>query len=207
MKLERPDSEFVPARGRGPLSAAAGACALALALGCGGAGAAPLTLAITNPDRIGVPGTPETFSGTITNDTGVDLNASDLFLDFAGYDAAHVTLTQLLGVPDFVIPGGSTSSFTDLFVFDLGITAAVPATFFADVVVEDVNNDFSDPVTVSVTTVPEPGSLGLGGLALLAAGLTWMRSVAARRSGRRHDAAPSSRSELALAAARGGSSC
>ena len=181
--------------------------ALALLLCCAMAGAVPLTLTITNPDRIGRPGTSEVFSGTIANNTGGSLNASDLFLDFGGYDAVDVTLTQLLGVPDFVIADGATSSFTDLFQFDLGASALVPAIFFADVVVQDSNNDFSDVATVSVRTVPEPGTYGLAGLALIAACVTRL-AAAKRRQVVRQDDLPASSAPGALTAiCTGGPSC
>ena len=171
---------------------AAWSCAWALLLACSVAAAAPLSLSIINPDRIGVPGGSEIFAGTITNNTGSDLNASDLFLNFAGYDAANVSLTQLLGLPDFVIADASTSAIADLFRFDLAASTP-PATYYADVVVEDINNNFSDPVTVSVT-VPEPGSLALSVLALVAGGMSWRR---------RDKGAP----DAASSAAHGGRSC
>lgn len=171
------------------------------------AGAAPLTLKITNPDRIGLPGTSEVFSGTIANNTGVSLNASDLFLDFSGYDVGFVTLTQLLGAPGFAIADGTVSSFNDLFRFDLGAAAQVPATFFADVVVQDVNNNFSDVTTVSVSTVPEPGIYGLTGLALIAGYFTRAAAATRRRAARLEDPSASATSRGSVALCNGGTSC
>lgn len=181
--------------------------AAALVLGCSAAGAAPLTLTIANPDRIGMAGASEIFAGTITNNTGGSLKASDLFLNFAGYDAANVTLTQLLGAPDFAIADGDTSSFADLFSFYLEAAAPIPATFFADVVVEDPNNNVSDTLTVSVRTVPEPGTYGLAGLALFAVYLARWRSTASRKSVRPDAAGPSANSSATCAAWNGGASC
>ena len=63
-----------------------------------------LLFSILDPDRPAVPGSTTLFTGTITNDTSVDLSATDLFLDFSGFDASFVSLSQLLGEPDFTIP-------------------------------------------------------------------------------------------------------
>ena len=139
--------------------------------------AALLTLDIQQPDRIGAPGTTELFAGTITNGTGIDVLTSDLFLNFSGFDASVVSLTQLLGTPDFLIAAGTTSALTNLFDFDLNFGALVPATYFADVVLEDGSNNLSDTVTVSVRTVPEPGSAALVGMGLLAGWLARRRSA------------------------------
>jgi hypothetical protein len=107
----------------------------------------------------------------ITNNTGVALDSTDLFLNFSGFDPLRVTLTQILGTTSFTIPIGGTSPLVDLFRFDLSASAPVPATFPAQVVLEAVTNDIADVRTVSVSTaVPEPGSLALaliGGFVLL----------------------------------------
>ncbi len=128
-----------------------------------------LTLSISNPNRIGAPGDVETFQGTITNNTGVALDSTDLFLNFSGYDAVNVTLDQLLGLTSFPIPNGSTTSVVDLFTFALGPAAAVPQTYPVDVVLESVNNDLSGTEIASVSTVtPEPGALPLAAVGLVA---------------------------------------
>ena len=94
--------------------------------------------------------------------------ASDLFLNFANFDPLVVSLTQLLGSPDFVINDGDTSPTVDLFSFDLAPTAAAGTTYVADVFVQDGNNppNFSNIVTVSVK-VPEPATAALFGIGLL----------------------------------------
>ena len=74
-----------------------------------------LILDVLNPFRINQPGSVYTFDGQITNNTGASLNASDLFLNFAGYDPTAITPNQLLGSPDFVIPTGDTSPPTRRF--------------------------------------------------------------------------------------------
>jgi hypothetical protein len=121
-----------------------------------------IDLTILDPDQFGAPGSSNDFLGTITNNTGMDLASTDLFLNFSGYDFANVTLNQVLGDTSFDIPDGTTSAVTDLFTFDLAGTAPVPFTFPAQVVLEDVAGDLSPVRNVSVSTVtPEPGSLTL----------------------------------------------
>jgi hypothetical protein len=150
--------------------------ALAFAIGVNAASfglhAAAIDLSIINPNRIDSPGSSNLFQGMITNNTGVSLNSTDLFLNFAGFDPLRVTLTQILGSTNFTLPDGVTSPLVDLFRFDLSSSASVPATFPAQVVLEAVTNDIAPTQTVSVSTaVPEPSSLGLaflGAIALLA---------------------------------------
>jgi len=133
--------------------------------------AAAIDVSIVNPIRFDLPGSSNLFQGTITNNTEVALDSTDLFLNFSGFDPLRVTLTQLLGTTSFAIPIGGTSPVVDLFRFDLSASAPVPATFPAQVVLEAVTNDIADVRTVSVSTgVPEPGSLALafiGGIVLL----------------------------------------
>ena len=102
-------------------------------LGSAALNADNLSFNILNPNRFGVAGEVFTFDGTITNNTGIDLNSTDLFLDFSGYDPDNVTLDQLLGLTDFTIPNGSTSQVVDLFTFTLATTAPA-GTYPADVV-------------------------------------------------------------------------
>jgi hypothetical protein len=142
---------------------------------------AQLTLDIFNPDRIASPNSTNTFSGTIRNDTGQPLDAAaDLFLNFNGFDSTVVTLTQLLGTPDFPLPDGTTSPPVDLFSFMLGPGALAGHTYFADVTVEDTFNDISNVVTVS-ETVPEPGTLLLLGAGLAASALGYSTRGSRRR--------------------------
>jgi PEP-CTERM motif len=141
-----------------------------LSFGANLANAFPFTLTIDNPDRIGHLGSTEIFSGKIANDSGGDVLASDLFLDFSGFDPLVVSLSQLLGSPDFTIADGTTSGIVDLFSFDLAPTAVPGPPYLADVFVQDGSNPFnmSNIATISVGLVPEPATLGLVGIALIA---------------------------------------
>lgn len=102
-----------------------------------------------------------TFDGTVTNNTGVDLRATDFFFNFFGFDFTSVTSLQDLGVgTDFAIPNGSTSVLIPLFDVTLG---AVPAgaSFPIEVQLEDAAGDLSAIQTATVSVpgvqaVPEP---------------------------------------------------
>jgi PEP-CTERM motif len=122
-----------------------------------------------------------TFTGSVTNGSGLDLNATDFFFNFFNYDPTSVTPNQLLGTSsDFSIANGTTTSIFDLFNIQL---ATVPAgsTFSVDVQLQDANGDLSAIQTVDLTTpggstgsgtpTPEPASMVLlgSGLALVAA--------------------------------------
>jgi hypothetical protein len=77
----------------------------------------PLTLSIDRPDRLRIPHAATVrFTGSITNNTGTDLDvASELFLNFAGFDAGVLSFEQLLKSPNFVLLDGTTSPDTQLF--------------------------------------------------------------------------------------------
>lgn len=122
--------------------------------------AAPIGLSISNPNQTGSAGDTITFQGTITNNSGSDLDSTDFFLDFFGYDPINVSLNQILGSTDFDIPDGTTSPIEDLFSFSLSPTAG-PGVYPSQVVLEDDLGDVSDTYTVTVTISPEPGSLAL----------------------------------------------
>jgi len=119
-----------------------------------------------------------TFAGTVTNASGGDLNASDFFFNFFGFDPTAVNPNQDLGVSvDFLIPNGTDSSLVALFDVTLG-SVAPGSIFQLEVQLEDINSDLSDLQTVTVNTggkspapTPEPSTLILlvGALATVAA--------------------------------------
>jgi len=133
---------------------------------------AQLVLSIDQPNQSASPSGTVDFSGTITNDTGFDLDAAtQLFVNIFNYDPTVFSPPpdQLLGVPDFTLPNGDTSP--DVKLFDVNVdSSATPAgsPYLADVTIGDSFGDLSNDVTISIT-VPEPGSilLLLTALALL----------------------------------------
>jgi hypothetical protein len=65
--------------------------------------------------------------GSVTNNSGAALNASDFFFNFSGFDPSSLTPSQDLGATvDFPIPSGTTSAVVDL--FNLAISASPSAT-------------------------------------------------------------------------------
>jgi hypothetical protein len=137
-----------------------------------------ISFAVSNNSLTSTSGGTVTFDGTLTNNSGGDLNASDFFFNFFGFDPTAVTPNQDLGVlVDFLIPNGTTSTLVALFDVTLG---SVPdgSTFPIEVQLEDINLDLSDSETVTVSTggsstvpIPEPSTLILlaGALATLVA--------------------------------------
>jgi len=121
-----------------------------------------LTLTIDQPVQFASAGSTVTFTGTVTNNTGIGLDAaSDLFLNFNSYNPSALSFTQVLGNPDFLLPNGATSPDVQLFsaLVDPSATSA-GSPYLADVTASDTNGFVSDPVAISIT-VPEPGSLSL----------------------------------------------
>jgi hypothetical protein len=149
----------------------------ALALGLIGAGllgsasrakADPISFQLALRQLTTTSGGTVTFEGTVTNNSGQDLNASDFFFNFFDFDPVSVNPIQDLGVlTDFSIPTGSTSTLTPL--FDVALSTVPTGSIFPiEVQLQDINSNFSEIVTVSVsvpdgsgtgTTVPEPASL------------------------------------------------
>src|SRR5690242_9457403 len=84
-----------------------------------------ISFQVEQPDLASLPGGTVTFQGTITNESLVDLTASDFFFIFLGFDPAALDLTQDVGVTvDFPIPNGTTSPSVPL--FDATLAPEVP---------------------------------------------------------------------------------
>jgi len=133
-----------------------------------------LMLSISPTSLSGTPGGTVTFMGTITNTTGFTLNATDIFINFSGFEPSVITPLQLLGTPDFVLPNNTFSPVVGLFTVTLAPGAAA-GTYTFDLFLQDINNNLSNTVTVSVvvgaSAVPEPATLlllmtGLAGAAV-----------------------------------------
>ena len=118
-----------------------------------------LPLTIDNPVRTVTATSVETYLGTVTNNTGSTLDLSSLGLNFSGYEPSQVNLNQSI-VGSFALAPGEVSAVISLFTFSLGPDAP-PGTYLADVFVEDLLGNISEPVTVSETVTPEPSSLAL----------------------------------------------
>jgi len=123
-----------------------------------------LVLSIDQANQHASPGGTVIFTGTITNDTGVDLDAAtDLSVNIFNFNLTVFSPPpdQLLGSPDFFLPNGATSA--DVALFDVNIdSSATPAgsPYLADVTISDLFGDVSNDVTISIT-VPEPASLSV----------------------------------------------
>lgn len=125
-----------------------------------------------------------TFDGTVNNASGSDLNASNFFFNFFGFDPTAVNPTQDLGVAtDFLIPNSSTS--LDVALFDISLGPAAPgSTFPVEFQLEDINGDQSGTQTVTVsvlgsTPIPEPPTavLILASFCAIAAMLVKFRTI------------------------------
>lgn len=113
-----------------------------------------------------------TFTGTVTNNSGSTLNATDFFFNFNGFDPVSVTPIQDLGVAtNFSIPTGTTSAEVALFDVVLG-SVVTGSSFTIQAQLEDVNFDLSAMQTATVSVpgggmpTPEPATLLLLGVGL-----------------------------------------
>jgi len=117
-----------------------------------------------------------TFDGSVINNSGADLNASDFFFNFSAFVPGSVSPIQLLGVlSDFSIPNGATTPVVELFEVTLG--PVPPNSIFSIAAqLENSAGDLSAIQTVNVSvpgsvSVPEPGVLLLLAMGLLALAL------------------------------------
>jgi len=130
-----------------------------------------LSVTIANSPQNGSVGQTLIFEGKVTNSTGMELSSTDLFFDFFGYDP-NLTINQLLGTPDFLIPNGFQTGVVNLFSVTLGSGVADGA-LPIDFVLQDANGNLSSTVQVMIENAPvgtpEPTSellltIGLGAL-------------------------------------------
>jgi hypothetical protein len=132
----------------------------------------PISFHLTSDQITTTSGSSVTFDGTVTNDSGGALKASDFFFNFFGFDPVSVNPIQDLGVTsDFLIPNGSMSAGVALFDVTLG---SVPSgsIFTIEAQLEDINSDLSAEQTVTVNVpgsvaTPEPGTIVLFATGLL----------------------------------------
>ncbi len=134
--------------------------------GCasGPARAGTISFTVLNTELAGPPGGTVTFDGTVTNDSGAALNASDFFFNFFGFDPTSLTPIQDLGITkDFPILNGETSA--NVALFDVQFSASPSASSFPiQVQLEDINSDLTATQTVTVSlsgahTTPEPSTI------------------------------------------------
>jgi hypothetical protein len=155
-----------------------GACLAPSAFGDG------ISFQLSESTLTGTSGGTVTFTGTVTNNSGVDLNASDFFFNFFGFDPAALNPNQDLGVSsDFSIPDGTTSGLVALFDVTLG-SVSDGASFPLGALLEDINGDLSDSQVVTLSTsgppppppppVSEPSTFLLLASAVVAVGLRQM---------------------------------
>lgn len=133
-----------------------------------------ISLQITNPSQTITSGATVVFMGTITNNTGIDLTASDFFFNFLNFNPVLVP-NQLLGAPDFVILNNTTSASIDLFEVSTG-TLSQDMPLSVDLTLEDIFNDVSAKQTITLGPsgggkIPEPSTVVLlgAGAAIVAA--------------------------------------
>ena len=146
--------------------------------------AEPITLLVNPSSLSGSPGTTLIFTGQITNQTGAPLNASDLFFNFNGFDPAVLTITQLVGDPEFTLPNNTISPVVSLFTVTI-VANASPGTYAFEAFLQDINNTFSNSVTVQVVVdsaaVPEPSTLLLLTTGLTGFGTAFLKRYKYRR--------------------------
>jgi PKD repeat protein len=145
-----------------------------------------ISFTISNPAQNTTIGGTAIFSGTLTNNSGTDLDATEFFVNAFAFDPTVLSIQQLLGMPDVFIPNGTTSATLDLFSISVATTAQQNTSYQASVFVEDVNSDQTSSLNASiqtspVSTVPEPRTAPVLGLCLLA--LLW-RFLRTRRKSR-----------------------
>ena len=144
------------------------------------------TLLITPSDATlyVLPGATRSVTASITNLTGADLMASELFLNFSGYPDGVLLPRQTLGLIDFLIADRTRIDGVELFVLDAASDAVVGTQWQLDLFAVTAFGEFSNAYSYAVTIgIPEPSmALMLGaGLLALSLGRAWWQAPAARR--------------------------
>ena len=133
--------------------------------------AAPITLDVNSLAASVAAGGTATFSGTITNRSGVTLESTDLFLGFSAFDFNTLTPTQVLGSSPFSLLDFTFIANVDLFSVEVA-AGTLAGTYGLQVFLSDVNGNVSDAtdlllvVTNGVQQVPEPSTAAVVGLGL-----------------------------------------
>lgn len=133
--------------------------------------ASVITLDVNSLSAPVAAGDTATFSGTITNRSGVALDSTDLFLGFSAFDFNALTPTQVLGSSPFSLLNFTFIANVDLFTVEVA-AGTLAGTYGLQVFLSDVNGNVSDArdlrlvVTNGVQTVPEPSTAATAGLAL-----------------------------------------
>lgn len=133
--------------------------------------AAVITLDVNSLAAPVAAGDTATFSGTITNRSGVMLESTDLFLGFSAFDFNALTPTQVLGSSPFSLSNFTFIADVDLFTVEVA-AGTLAGTYGLQVFLSDVDGNVSDAtellliVTNGVQTVPEPSTVAIFGLAL-----------------------------------------
>lgn len=160
--------------------------ALMAILGMGAATAAPIAdLTITNSPQTGIPGSTLTYQGSIASLVSFDVPLDSLnFNVSAPFSITDFDSTPFLTLWPLTLTAGSSFGPQDLFTVTIGPGVA-PGLYTANVAIIGESTllgdaDFQIEVTAT-SAIPEPGTLGLVALAMVA-GITSREYV--RRSTR-----------------------
>ena len=106
------------------------------------------------------------------------------FFNFSGFDPGVLTITQLVGDPDFVLPNNTISPVVSLFSVTIGPNASA-GTFAFEAFLQDINNIFSNSVAIQVSvnaaSIPEPSTLVLLTTGLTGFGTAFLKRYKYRR--------------------------
>jgi len=147
--------------------------ALLAILGMGAATAAPIAnLTITNSPQSGIPGSTLTYQGSITSLVGFDVPLDSLTFNIsAPFSITDFDSTPFLTLWPLTLTAGSSFGPQDLFTVTIG-PAVAPGVYTANVAILGASTLLADAAfQIDVTAdspIPEPGTLGLVALAIVA---------------------------------------